>query len=105
MLAVVVLVGIGVLAYGSWRAVKRRLPKSSGLVVTLNSNRVVLMVAAVVGRRHMRVCNEGRGGGSELAELAIDIEDQLVEEICDASDRIIQVLQEITEAETDDDLL
>ncbi len=50
----------------------------------------------------MRVCNEGEGGGSELVELAIDIEDQL-EEIRDASDRITEVLRGITEAETEQD--
>ncbi len=52
----------------------------------------------------MRVCNEAGDDSSELVELAIDLEDQL-EEIRDASDRIIQVLQGITEAETDEDML
>jgi hypothetical protein len=50
----------------------------------------------------MRVCNESAGDTCEMVELAIDIEDQ-VEEIRDASDRIIQVLRQITEAETDED--
>ena len=50
----------------------------------------------------MRVCKEGEGDSSELVELAIDIEDQLAE-IRDASDHIIEVLREITEAETDED--
>ena len=50
----------------------------------------------------MRVCKEGDGDTSEVVELAIDIEDQL-EEIRDASDRIIQVLRGITEAETEED--
>lgn len=50
----------------------------------------------------MRVCNERAGDTSEVVELAIDIEDQL-EEIRDASERIIQVLRGITEAETDGD--
>jgi len=50
----------------------------------------------------MRVCNEGEGDTSEVVELAIDIEDQL-EEIRDASDRIIQVLRRITEAEIEED--
>ncbi len=50
----------------------------------------------------MRVCNEGAGDTCELVELAIDIEDQ-VEEIRDASDRIIKVLRGITEVETDED--
>ena len=50
----------------------------------------------------MRVCRQGQDDSSELVELAIDIEDQL-EEIRDASDRIIQVLRGITEAETDED--
>jgi hypothetical protein len=50
----------------------------------------------------MRVCNEGEGDTSEVVELAIDIEDQL-EEIRDASDRIIQVLRRITEAQIEED--
>jgi hypothetical protein len=50
----------------------------------------------------MRVCKEGQIDSSELVELAIDIEDQL-EEIRDASDHIVEVLREITEAETDED--
>ncbi len=47
----------------------------------------------------MRVCKEGQDDSSELVELAIDIEDQL-EDIRDASDHIMEVLREITEAET-----
>ena len=50
----------------------------------------------------MRVCSEPADDICELVELAIDIEDQL-EGIRDASDRIIQVLRGITEAETDED--
>ena len=50
----------------------------------------------------MRVCKEGEDDSSELVELAIDIEDQL-EDIRDASDHIMEVLREITEAETDED--
>ena len=50
----------------------------------------------------MRVCKEGEDDSSELVELAIDIEDQFAE-IRDASDHIIEVLREITEAETDED--
>ncbi len=50
----------------------------------------------------MRVCKKGEDDSSELVQLAIDIEDQL-EEIRDASDHIIEVLREITEAETDED--
>ncbi len=50
----------------------------------------------------MRVCKEGQDDSSELVELAIDIEDQL-EDIRDASDHIMEVLREITEAETDED--
>jgi len=50
----------------------------------------------------MRVCRQSQDDSSELVELAIDIEDQL-EEIRDANDHIIEVLREITEAETDED--
>ena len=50
----------------------------------------------------MRVCKEGQDDSIELVELAIDIEDQL-EDIRDASDHIMEVLREITEAETDED--
>ena len=48
------------------------------------------------------IANYRRVDTSEVVELAIDIEDQL-EEIRDASDRIIQVLRGITEAETEED--
>ena len=50
----------------------------------------------------IRIRKEGEDDSSELVELAIDIEDQL-EDIRDANDHIIEVLREITEAETDED--